>query len=125
MMKARTSSDWQIIHCLQVVVALGEKSREHIPYRSSKLTHILKDSLGGTSSTSLIACVWSEDEFAHETLCTCKFAARMARLKTEAKRNVINEASTQVRALAKIYFALHHSGHTFLSQMTGGKDGRR
>ena len=43
----------------QVVVALGDdKPRLHIPYRSSKLTHALKDALGGTCRTTLIACVW-------------------------------------------------------------------
>ena len=31
----------------QVIVALSEKGRDHVPFRSSKLTHVLKDSLGG------------------------------------------------------------------------------
>lgn len=35
----------------QVVVALGDRTRDHVPYRSSKLTHMLKDSLGGNSKT--------------------------------------------------------------------------
>lgn len=42
----------------QVVVALTQAKREHIPYRQSKLTHLLKDSLGGNCHTALISCVW-------------------------------------------------------------------
>ncbi len=41
----------------QVTVALGERSRDHVPYRSSKLTHVLKDSLGGNCTTVLVANV--------------------------------------------------------------------
>jgi len=44
----------------QVVIALGEKQRDHVPYRQSKLTNILKDSIGGNSKTVMIANVWPE-----------------------------------------------------------------
>ena len=48
--------------CLgQVISALtegkGSKGKDHIPYRDSKLTRILQDSLGGNSRTTMIACV--------------------------------------------------------------------
>ena len=39
----------------QVVIALSEKQRDHIPYRQNKLTYLLKDSIGGTSKTIFIA----------------------------------------------------------------------
>jgi kinesin family protein 6/9 len=42
----------------QVVVALGDKNREHIPYRQTMLTNVLKDSLGGNCKTFLIANIW-------------------------------------------------------------------
>ena len=44
---------------LQVVTALSQKAG-HVPYRSSKLTHYLKDSIGGNCRTLLVACAWSE-----------------------------------------------------------------
>lgn len=44
----------------QVIRALSDKKRDHIPYRQSKLTHMLKDSLGGNCSTLLIANIWAE-----------------------------------------------------------------
>jgi kinesin family protein 6/9 len=44
----------------QVVVALSERERDHVPYRQSKLTHLLKDSIGGNCKTIMIANVWPE-----------------------------------------------------------------
>ena len=61
----------------QVVVALASKTRDHIPYRQSKLTHVLKDSLGGNCNTVMIACVWPHEDHLEQTISTLKFAARM------------------------------------------------
>ena len=35
----------------QCVIALADKRRDHIPFRQSKLTHVLKDSIGGACDT--------------------------------------------------------------------------
>jgi hypothetical protein len=61
----------------QVVVALTQSKREHIPYRQSKLTYLLKDSLGGNCNTYMIACVWPHQKHSWESLSTLRFAARM------------------------------------------------
>jgi len=51
----------------QVVVSLTDKSSkknrlgDHIPYRQSKLTHLLKDSIGGNCRTVMIATAWPEE----------------------------------------------------------------
>lgn len=45
---------------MQVIIALAKKGTKHVPHRSSKLTHFLKDSIGGNCQTRLIACVWSD-----------------------------------------------------------------
>nr|UIX35724.1 GPD1 [Schizochytrium sp.] len=71
----------------QVVVALGDKRREHIPYRQSLLTHFLQDSLGGNCKSLLIACVWPAVSHAEQTLATLKFATRMMRVKNIPVRN--------------------------------------
>eukprot|EP00761_Pharyngomonas_kirbyi_P009461 gb/GECH01009477.1/.p1 GENE.gb/GECH01009477.1/~~gb/GECH01009477.1/.p1 ORF type:complete len:748 (+),score=215.94 gb/GECH01009477.1/:1-2244(+) len=72
----------------QVVIALSNPSREHIPYRQCKLTNYLKDSLGGNCKTALIANVWGEKDQITETLSTLKFGKRMKRVSNEPKINV-------------------------------------
>lgn len=42
----------------QCIVALSSKDPRHIPYRQTKLTNVLKDSLGGNSNTLMFACIW-------------------------------------------------------------------
>jgi len=71
----------------QVVVALADKQREHIPYRQSQLTHFLKDSLGGNCKSLLIACIWPVASHIEQTLATLKFATRMLRVKNAPTRN--------------------------------------
>lgn len=71
----------------QVVLALVGKAA-HVPYRSSKLTHLLQDSLGGNCKTRLIACLWSDAPHMLESLATMRFATRMMRVKTRLERNV-------------------------------------
>lgn len=59
-----------------VIAALAESNSAHVPYRDSKLTRILNDSLGGTASTSLIATVGPAASNYNETLSTLQFASR-------------------------------------------------
>lgn len=61
-----------------VISALGDTSKRvlHIPYRDSKLTRLLQDSLGGNSQTLMIACVSPSDRDFMETLNTLKYANR-------------------------------------------------
>ena len=52
----------------QVIVALADRRRDHIPFRQSKLTHCLKDSIGGRSNTLLVANIWGETNQIEETV---------------------------------------------------------
>ena len=72
----------------QVIVALSQPGREHVPYRSSKLTHLLKDALGGNCVTVMIANVWAEPRHVGETLSTLRFGQRMRNVQTYATVNV-------------------------------------
>ena len=56
----------------QVVIALTQSKRDHIPYRQSKLTYLLKDSLGGNCHTYMVACVWPHADHGWETLSTLR-----------------------------------------------------
>lgn len=68
-----------------VISALGDKSKKalHIPYRDSKLTRLLQDSLGGNSQTVMIACVSPSDRDFMETLNTLKYANRARNIKNK------------------------------------------
>ena len=59
-----------------VIAALAESNTSHVPYRDSKLTKILHDSLGGTASTSLVATVGPVASHYNETLSTLQFGSR-------------------------------------------------
>ncbi|TGZ59807.1 hypothetical protein CRM22_008872 [Opisthorchis felineus] len=64
----------------QMVLALSDTGRSHVPYRQSKLTHFLKNSVGGKCRTVFIANVWNEDRFLEETISTLRFASRVMRI---------------------------------------------
>lgn len=68
-----------------VISALGDKSKRalHVPYRDSKLTRLLQDSLGGNSQTVMIACVSPSDRDFMETLNTLKYANRARNIKNK------------------------------------------
>ena len=73
------------------LVEISEGKQRHIRYRDSKLTFILKDSLGGNSKTSIIANVSPASSSFAETLSTLKFAQRAKQVKNKA---LINEYSS-------------------------------
>lgn len=72
-----------------VISALGDKSKKalHVPYRDSKLTRLLQDSLGGNSQTVMIACVSPSDRDFMETLSTLKYANRARNIKNKVTIN--------------------------------------
>lgn len=77
-----------------VISALGDPSRvkshtaSYVPYRDSKLTRLLQDSLGGNAHTLMIACVSPTEWNAAETVNTLKYANRARNIKNRA---VVNE----------------------------------
>ena len=59
-----------------VIAALSDDKARHIPYRDSKLTRILQDSIGGNSKTMLIVCCSPTRDNSSETLCSLRFGSR-------------------------------------------------
>ncbi len=72
-----------------MISALGDESKHatHIPYRDSKLTRLLQDSLGGNSRTLMIACVSSATDNYFETVNTLKYANRARNIKNQVQVN--------------------------------------
>lgn len=80
------------------LVELSEGKSRHVPYRDSKLTFLLKDSLGGNSKTFIIANISPAVSSFSETLSTLKFAQRAKLIKNSA---VINEDTSGTVLLLK------------------------
>ena len=63
---------------------------KYIPYRNSKLTRLLKDSIGGNCRTVMIANVSPSSETFEDTFNTLKYADRAKKIKINLKKNVLN-----------------------------------
>ena len=72
---------------------------EHIPYRDSKLTRILQDSLGGNFKTNLIVTGSPHSSQIEETISTLKFATRAKTIKLAFKMNLKNSPEQINRAV--------------------------
>ena len=71
-----------------VISALVDGKSQHIPYRDSKLTRLLQDSLGGNTKTVMVANMGPADYNYDESLSTLRYAERAKRIVTRA---VVNE----------------------------------
>ncbi|KAK3485569.1 uncharacterized protein B0T23DRAFT_50430 [Neurospora hispaniola] len=101
------------------------RKSNHVPYRNSKLTRLLKFSLGGNCKTVMIVCVSPSSEHFDETQNTLRYANRAKNIQTKVTRNVfnvnrhvkdflvkideqmalINELKAQQRDAEKVFFA--------------------
>lgn len=79
------------LSCLGNVIHSLTSGAEHIPYRDSKLTRILKDSLCGNHKTSIITTCSLNKEDRAETVSTMKFAIRAKKIKNKQHLNKTNK----------------------------------
>ncbi|CAO3622637.1 unnamed protein product [Cunninghamella echinulata] len=81
-----------------VISALSDpsynKKTTHVPYRDSKLTRLLQDSLGGNATTLMIACISPAELNLTETANTIKYAFRARSIKNKAEKNEAEEWMT-------------------------------
>ncbi|KAJ7942434.1 Kinesin-like protein [Quillaja saponaria] len=90
-----------------VISALGDDKKRkegvHVPYRDSKLTRLLQDSLGGNSKTVMIACISPADVNAEESLNTLKYAnrARNIQNKPVVNRDLISNEMQKMQQQLK------------------------
>lgn len=89
-MKEGISINGGLLALGNVISALADPNKNktlHIPYRDSKLTRLLQDSLGGNAFTVMIACVSAIEYNLNETLSTLKYGARARLIKNRAEVN--------------------------------------
>ena len=124
-----------------VISALGDpkkKSKGFVPYRDSKLTHLLKGSIGGNHKTLMIACVSPAASNAEETENSLRYANRAKNIQNRAVVNMDANTTdskalkTQVQALAVELLRVRSIagssasggpfGNSVLVALAGGKD---
>lgn len=76
----------------KVITALATASRKkqamaHIPYRDSKLTSLLKQSLGGNSYALMIACLSPSDNYIEENISTLNYATQASFISNIPQKN--------------------------------------
>ena len=92
---------------LGTVIDTLVKGRGHVPYRSSPLTMLLKDSLGGNSKTVMFANIGPADMNVAETISTLRFADRAKQIENKPVKNLdpkdlhIQQLKAQVEELKK------------------------
>jgi chromosome segregation ATPase len=74
-----------------VISALGGDKKMHVPYRDSKLTRLLQDSLGGNATTLMIACASPAEHNLSETLNTLQYASRARNIRNKSEKNEMEE----------------------------------
>lgn len=89
-----------------VINALTTPGKKHIPYRDSKLTRLLSDSLGGNSKTCLVITGSPCDYNAEETLSTLRFGARAKTIKNRAVVNEEKSVEEYKRLLQNAYMKI-------------------
>ncbi|TNN60531.1 Kinesin-like protein KIF9 [Liparis tanakae] len=83
----------------QAILALADRRRDFVPFRQTKLTHALKDTLGGNCNTVLVANIYGEAAHMEDTLSTLRFASRMKCVQTYAAVNEHNGTAAQIKKL--------------------------
>lgn len=100
-----------------VISALVDGRCKHIPYRDSKLTRLLQDSLGGNTKTLMVACLSPADNNYDETLSTLRYANRAKNIKNKPRINedpkdaLLREYQEEIKRLKAILAQQMGPGH--------------
>lgn len=91
-----------------VISVLGDSAHKHghIPYRDSKLTRLLQDSLGGNTRTLMLACVSDNLFNLNETISTLKYAERGGKIKNTSSINEVEVGWDDVNYLQSMILKL-------------------
>jgi len=108
-------------NCINMLSDKG-KAGSFIPYRDSKLTRLLKDSLGGNTKTIMIACVSPAQACYEETVNTLKYASRAKSIKKQVTKNVV-EVETRVEQYKEIIEELRGEIDLLRGQLKEKEDG--
>jgi len=98
--------------------ALTEEGRGHIPFRDSKLTYVLRESLGGNSRTTLLVACSPHISSHEETLSTLRFAERAKTIQCSVKQNKLRSIE-ELTALVEKLEALNRGHKAYIKSLEG------
>ena len=104
-LKEATKINLSLSALMNVISALVDGKHTHIPFRDSKLTRLLQDSLGGNTKTVMVACGSPADDNYDETLNTMRYADRAKQIKNKPRVNedpkdaLLREYADEISAL--------------------------
>ncbi|KAF2148798.1 kinesin heavy chain [Myriangium duriaei CBS 260.36] len=106
----------------RVINALVEKST-HIPYRESKLTRLLQDSLGGRTKTCIVATLSPAKSNLEETISTLDYAFRAKNIRNKpqanqmvSKKTLLREFTAEIEKLKMELMATRQRNGVYLTQ---------
>jgi hypothetical protein len=103
----------------KVIMALDpSKENSHIPYRDSKLTRVLQNSLGGNSFTTVIATVHPSAKYYEECLSSLQFANRCRNVRNNPRVNYVEDTEDKDRKIRKLMEEIG-SLRSKMTQLTG------
>jgi kinesin family member 3B len=129
-MKEATKINLSLSALGNVISALVDGKSQHIPYRDSKLTRLLQDSLGGNAKTVMIANCGPADYNYNETLSTLRYANRAKNIKNKPKINEdpkdakIREYQEKIKELREALAAQEKQGGGGGGFTAEGKEGK-
>lgn len=103
-------------NCINALCDVHRKT--HVPYRNSKLTRLLKFSLGGNCKTVMIVCVSPSSIHYDETHNTLKYANRAKNIKTKVSRNLVS-VDRHVSQYVKVIYELRQEIEELRSKLDG------
>ena len=110
------SINWSLTVLGNCIKALIEPNAKHVPYRDSKLTRLLQDSLGGNTKTVMIANVGPSSLSTDETVSTLRYADRAKQIKNapsvnaDAKDTMLKEMQDEIVRLREMLAARKAGG---------------
>lgn len=103
------------------ITVLSEgKLNSYIPYRDSKLTRLLKDSLGGNSRTVMITNISPSTRDYEETVNSLKYAIRAKAIKNHAIKNVSADSNSNANEMKHIIDSLQRENQSLKRQLEEG-----
>lgn len=102
----------------------SQKEKVFIPYRDSKLTRILKQSLGGNTLTSILCTISPAPMYREETVSTLKFGQLCKLIKNQVQSNVIHDDKAEMRRLRSLISELKAKVEELEARGGGGFDNR-